>query len=92
MTLIEDNTLRWHCSRCGSERIERLAWVRLNGETVVNHGQKQDYWCPRCEQHFDSACQVNRNGHCVQHDRPRGACRSEVGSRSEELRLVACGR
>ncbi len=35
---------RWVCPACGSDNIQGLAWVRLNGEGVESWIEGEDYW------------------------------------------------
>ena len=41
------------CCSCGSDSIEKLAWVDVNSEIYLNDVEGyEDYWCRNCETHF----------------------------------------
>lgn len=65
----------WVCPDCGSDEIEAFAWVRLNGERVVNWDENSGYWCPACERHYREICQVDEAGRCLIHEQLIARCR-----------------
>ena len=65
----------WVCPVCGSEDLEGLAWVRLNGERVVSWDENSGYWCPACERHYKGICQVDEKGRCLMHNQLIEECR-----------------
>ncbi len=68
---------RWVCPACGSDNIQGLAWVRLNGEGVESWIEGEDYWCPHCEDSYRGICQVDPEEQCLIHARLFEACRKE---------------
>ena len=70
---------KWVCPACGGDGLEGLAWVDLETDQVIDWADPSDYWCPQCEEHFATVCQVNRDGHCHIHDQPVADCRAEYG-------------
>lgn len=67
----------FRCPRCGSREVEVLAWVSLNGEPDPDDAEPPDHWCPDCEEHFDTVCEVDAEGQCRMHDKPVTVCRAE---------------
>jgi hypothetical protein len=65
----------WICPGCGSNKVEALAWVRLNNQRVVSWDENSEYWCPRCERHYKRVCQVDESGRCLMHHQPIEKCR-----------------
>lgn len=67
----------WACPSCGSQEIQALAWVTLNGEVIEDYDEGTEYWCPRCERHYKRVCRVNQEGQCHLHERPFAKCRDQ---------------
>jgi hypothetical protein len=46
------------CKECKSENIQTVYWVRINSQEIVEMAlsetqDKQDNWCPDCEEHCE---------------------------------------
>lgn len=69
---------RWVCPACGSQDVEGLAWVRLNGERVASWDENAGFWCPRCERHHKGVCEVDvATKQCLTHNQAVLKCREE---------------
>lgn len=42
------------CANCGSERIESLAWIKLNDKSFVEWSDDSDVWCPDCNERVET--------------------------------------
>ena len=71
---------RWTCPACGGGGLEVLAWVDLETNDVIDWADPTDFWCPECEEHFETVCRVNRDSLCESHNQPFTECRAEYGA------------